>query len=60
MVASGLPPSVVQAVGQALSLADSGVAIETVDHYLTGATGGALTSLDSALGVTNIEQILQI
>lgn len=60
MVDSGLPPSVVQAVAQAIDLADSGVAIQTVDAYLKGATDGALTSLGGALDITDIEKTLQI
>ncbi|KAK3196479.1 hypothetical protein K4F52_000361 [Lecanicillium sp. MT-2017a] len=60
MVDSGLPPSVVQAIGQAIDLADSGVAIQTVDAYLKGATDGALTSLGGALDITDIEKTLQI
>lgn len=60
LVQGGLPPQVVQAVGQGIALVEQGVAIQTVDAYVKGQTDGAITSLEQTIGVTNIQKILQI
>lgn len=60
LVEGGLPPQVVQAVGQGLALVQQGVAIETVDAYVKGMTNGATSSLENTLGVANIAQIVQV
>ena len=58
LMKEGLPPSIVQAVGQSLALLENGVAIQTVDAYLKSVTGGLLSSLDETLGLNNIENII--
>ncbi|OAQ96979.1 hypothetical protein LLEC1_02223 [Akanthomyces lecanii] len=59
-VQSGLPPQIVGAVGQALALVEQGVAVQTVDAYVKGMTDGAVPSLEKALGVADIQKVLQI
>lgn len=60
LMASGKPSSIVQAVGQCLNLVDHGVAITTVDSYLKALPAGELTSLDSALGLDHVENLLHL
>ncbi|TQV95145.1 hypothetical protein V2A60_009790 [Cordyceps javanica] len=60
LVQGGLPPQVVHAVGQGIALVEQGVAVQTVDAYVKGMTNGAVPSLESALGVSNIQKVLQI
>ncbi|ATY65541.1 hypothetical protein A9K55_001967 [Cordyceps militaris] len=60
MVQGGLPPQVVQAVGQGIALVEQGVAVQTVDAYVKGMTDGAVTSLEGALGVSDIQKVLEI
>ncbi|KAJ4155084.1 hypothetical protein LMH87_000349 [Akanthomyces muscarius] len=59
-VQNGLPPQIVGAVGQALALVEQGVAIQTVDAYVKGMTDGAVPSLEKAIGVSDIQKVLQI
>lgn len=49
-----------QAAGQGIALVEQGVAIQTVDAYVKGQTDGAVTSLEQAVGVPNIQKVLQI
>ncbi|KAM3546971.1 hypothetical protein ARSEF1564_000012 [Beauveria bassiana] len=60
LVQGGLSPQVVHAVAQGIALVEQGVAIQTVDAYVKGMTDGAVTSLDKALGMDNIQKVLQI
>ncbi|KGQ07533.1 hypothetical protein BBAD15_g7146 [Beauveria bassiana D1-5] len=60
LVQGGLSPQVVHAVAQGIALVEQGVAIQTVDAYVKGMTDGAVTSLDKALGMGNIQKVLQI
>ncbi|OAA63138.1 hypothetical protein ISF_05014 [Cordyceps fumosorosea ARSEF 2679] len=59
LVQGGLPPQVVQAVGQGIALVEQGVAIQTVDAYVRGMTEGQVKSLGGALGVSDIQKVLQ-
>ncbi|EJP61574.1 uncharacterized protein BBA_09484 [Beauveria bassiana ARSEF 2860] len=60
LVQGGLSPQIVHAVAQGIALVEQGVAIQTVDAYVKGMTDGAVTSLDKALGMDNIQKVLQI
>ncbi|KAM3504950.1 hypothetical protein MY10362_003234 [Beauveria mimosiformis] len=60
LVQGGLSPQVVHAVAQGIALVEQGVAIQTVDAYVKGMTDGAVTTLDKALGMDNIQKVLQI
>ncbi|OAA51240.1 hypothetical protein BBO_01187 [Beauveria brongniartii RCEF 3172] len=60
LVQGGLSPQVVPAVAHGIALVEQGVAIKTVDAYVKGMTDGAVTSLDKALGMDNIQKVLQI
>ncbi|KAM3524203.1 hypothetical protein NHJ13051_004667 [Beauveria bassiana] len=60
LVQGGLSPQVVHAVAQGIALVEQGVAIQTVDAYVKGMTDGAVTSLNKALGMDNIQKVLQI
>ncbi|KAJ6789783.1 hypothetical protein PWT90_02333 [Aphanocladium album] len=60
LVQGGLPPQIVQAVGQGLALVQQGVAIETVDSYVKGHTDGAITSLEKTLGVVDLQKVLKL
>ncbi|KAM3451642.1 hypothetical protein MY3296_005167 [Beauveria thailandica] len=60
LVQDGLSPQIVLAVAQGIALVEQGVAIQTVDAYVKGMTDGAVTSLDKALGMDNIQKVLQI
>ncbi|KAM0745016.1 hypothetical protein ACQRIT_000400 [Beauveria bassiana] len=60
LVQGGLSPQVVHAVAQGIALVEQGVAIQTVDAHVKGMTDGAVTSLDKALGMNNIQKVLQI
>ncbi|KAL7944004.1 hypothetical protein V8C42DRAFT_327489 [Trichoderma barbatum] len=50
--------NVVQIVGEALAMVAQGVDISAVNAYLDAATGGSLTTLELALGVDNLTQVL--
>ncbi|KAF1733818.1 hypothetical protein CRV24_005348 [Beauveria bassiana] len=60
LVQGGLSPQIVHAVAQGIALVEQGVDIQTVDAYVKGMTDGAVTSLDKALGMDNIQKVLQI
>ncbi|KAL7957338.1 hypothetical protein V8C34DRAFT_305873 [Trichoderma compactum] len=50
--------NVVQIVGEALAMVAQGVDLSAVNAYLNAATGGALTTLEDALGVDNLAEVL--
>ncbi|KAL6692267.1 hypothetical protein J3F84DRAFT_351584 [Trichoderma pleuroticola] len=50
--------NVVQIVGEALAMVAQGVDINAVNAYLNAATGGSLTTLEVALGVDNLTEVL--
>ncbi|KAH8124667.1 hypothetical protein ACSS6W_007689 [Trichoderma asperelloides] len=50
--------NVVQIVGEALAMVAQGVDLNAVNAYLNAATGGTITSLEAALGVNNLTQVL--
>ncbi|TFB01598.1 hypothetical protein CCMA1212_006519 [Trichoderma ghanense] len=50
--------NVVQIVGEALAMVAQGVDLNAVNAYLNAATGGQLASLQVALGITNLPQVL--
>ena len=56
----GAAPGVIQAVGEAVAMIESGLHIDVVDAWLDSVTGGAVTSLEETLGVTDIEKALGI
>ncbi|KAL6898593.1 hypothetical protein GGI43DRAFT_81480 [Trichoderma evansii] len=50
--------NVVQIVGEAIAMVAQGVDLNAVNAYLNAATGGTVTSLESALGINNLTQVL--
>ncbi|QYS99883.1 hypothetical protein H0G86_007001 [Trichoderma simmonsii] len=50
--------NVVQIVGEALAMVSQGVDLNAVNAYLNAATGGQLTTLEVALGVDNLTEVL--
>ncbi|EHK18524.1 uncharacterized protein TRIVIDRAFT_225829 [Trichoderma virens Gv29-8] len=50
--------NVVQIVGEALAMVAQGVDLNAVNAYLNAATGGSLTTLEVALGVNNLTEVL--
>ncbi|KID74441.1 hypothetical protein MBR_06540, partial [Metarhizium brunneum ARSEF 3297] len=57
---SGAGPGAVQAVGEAVAMLLQGIGLPQVDAFLDSATGGAMSSLEGALGVTDIEKALHL
>lgn len=58
VVATANIDNVVQIVGEALAMVAQGVDISAVNAYVNAATGGAITTLEGALGVNNLTQVL--
>ncbi|KAK4073012.1 uncharacterized protein Triagg1_5689 [Trichoderma aggressivum f. europaeum] len=58
VVATADIDNVVQIVGEALAMVAQGVDISAVNAYLNAATGGSLTTLEVALGVNNLTEVL--
>ncbi|KAL6812094.1 hypothetical protein J3E69DRAFT_377357 [Trichoderma sp. SZMC 28015] len=52
--------NVVQIVGEALAMVSQGVDLNAVNAYLNAATGGQLTTLEVALGVDNLTEVLGV
>ncbi|PTB35777.1 uncharacterized protein TrAFT101_010623 [Trichoderma asperellum] len=50
--------NVVQIVGEAIAMVAQGVDLNAVNAYLNAATGGTITSLEAALGINNLTQVL--
>ncbi|KAL6862237.1 hypothetical protein J3F83DRAFT_745495 [Trichoderma novae-zelandiae] len=50
--------NVVQIVGEALAMVAQGVDLSAVNSYLKAATGGQIASLEVALGINNLTQVL--
>ncbi|KAL7931930.1 hypothetical protein V8C35DRAFT_308893 [Trichoderma chlorosporum] len=50
--------NVVQIVGEALAMVAQGVDIDSVNAYLNAATNGALPTLQGALGIANLTEVL--
>ncbi|KAL7908316.1 hypothetical protein GGI35DRAFT_481018 [Trichoderma velutinum] len=50
--------NVVQIVGEALAMVAQGVDLNAVNAYLNAATGGSIATLEVALGVDNLTQVL--
>ncbi|KAL7813585.1 hypothetical protein V8C44DRAFT_327169 [Trichoderma aethiopicum] len=50
--------NVVQIVGEALAMVAQGVDLAAVNAYLKAATGGQIVSLEAALGINNLSQVL--
>lgn len=55
---SGAGPGVVQAVGEGVAMILQGVGLPEIDSFLDATTGGAISSLEGALGVTDLEKAL--
>ncbi|KAL7793817.1 hypothetical protein V8C37DRAFT_377428 [Trichoderma ceciliae] len=55
---NGLSLNVVQIVGEAIAMVAQGVDLGAVNAYLNAATGGTITTLEGALGITNLTQVL--
>lgn len=56
----GASPGLLQAVGEGVALLLKGVGLPEIDKFLDNVTGGALTSLEEALGVTDLEKALNL
>ncbi|RFU81016.1 hypothetical protein TARUN_1199 [Trichoderma arundinaceum] len=52
--------NLVQIVGEAIAMVAQGVDINAVNAYLNAATGGAVTTLEGALGINNIVQVISV
>ncbi|EGR46965.1 uncharacterized protein TRIREDRAFT_109287 [Trichoderma reesei QM6a] len=50
--------NVVQIVGEALAMVAQGVDLNAVNAYLNAATNGQIVSLEVALGIPNLSQVL--
>lgn len=50
--------NVVQVVGEAIAMVAQGVDLNAVNAYLNAATGGILDSLEAALGINNLTEVL--
>ncbi|KAM0481927.1 hypothetical protein ACHAPE_008388 [Trichoderma viride] len=50
--------NVVQIVGEAIAMVSQGVHLDAVNAYLNAATGGTIVSLEAALGINNLTQVL--
>ncbi|PTB63145.1 hypothetical protein BBK36DRAFT_1144204 [Trichoderma citrinoviride] len=58
VVATANVDNVVQTVGEALAMVAQGVDLGAVDSYLKAATNGQIVSLEVALGIKNLSQVL--
>lgn len=54
----GAAPGTIQAIGEAVAMLESGLGLPEVEAFLDNATGGAITSLEDALGVTDVLKAL--
>ncbi|KEY70370.1 hypothetical protein S7711_11337 [Stachybotrys chartarum IBT 7711] len=50
----GAEPGTIQAIGEAVAMIEAGTPVPEVNEYLDRATGGAIVSIEDALGVTDI------
>lgn len=58
LVEDGAPPGAVQVIGQGIAMVLEGVGVPEVNAFIDSATGGAVSSLEAALGVTDVEKAL--
>ncbi|CAM1509721.1 Fc.00g000560.m01.CDS01 [Cosmosporella sp. VM-42] len=58
LVKEGAPPGAIQAIGEGVAMVLEGASITEVNQFIDNATGVAISSLEGALGVTDIEEAL--
>lgn len=60
LLEEGADPGTVQAIGEAVAMLMDGTGITAVNEFLDNTTGGAITSIEDALGVTDVLEALGI